>query len=35
MINDLPGVYAKTIRESVDPFGYTEYVVKELTKIVR
>ncbi len=34
MINDLPGVYAKTICESVDPFGDTEYVVKELTKIV-
>ncbi len=35
MIIDLPGVYAKTIRESVDPFGKTEYVVKELTKIVK
>jgi len=33
MINDMPGVYAKIIREETDPFGKLEYSVQELEKI--
>lgn len=33
MINDLPGVYAKIIRDEVDPFGQVQYSVQELVKI--
>lgn len=35
MIDEMPGVYAKIIRESTDPFGDVSYSVKELTEIVR
>jgi len=31
----MPGVYARIIRESTDPFGDVSYSVKELTEIVR
>ncbi len=33
MINDLPGVYAKIIREKTDPFGELDYSLSELEKI--
>jgi len=33
MINDMPGIYAKIIQESVDPFGELEYSVTELKEI--
>lgn len=33
MINDMPGIYAKIIREVDDPFGKVDYSVMELKKI--
>jgi hypothetical protein len=33
MINDKPGVYARIIRESEDPFGDLEYTLTELEEI--
>ena len=33
MINDKPGIYAKIIREQIDPFDKLEYSIKELTEI--
>jgi hypothetical protein len=33
MINDKPGVYARIIRESEDPFGELEYTLTELEEI--
>ncbi len=33
MINDMPGIYARIIREGTDPFGKTDYSVQELEKI--
>lgn len=34
MINDMPGVYAKTIKEGESPFGDLDYIVTELEEIV-
>jgi hypothetical protein len=34
MINDKPGVYAKIIKEQIDPFGKLEYSIQELEKII-
>ncbi len=33
MINDKPGIFAKIIREKIDPFDKLEYTIKELTNI--
>ena len=33
MINDKPGIFAKIIKENIDPFDKLEYTVKELVKI--
>ncbi len=35
MINDKPGIFAKIIKEKIDPFGELEYSIKELVKINR
>ncbi len=35
MIDNLPGVYAKIIRDEFDPFGKVDYTVKELTEVVK